>query len=109
MYYVLSFIAGLLVGAIGFALISKAKEKNVSEGKLSLEKNDIILKVNEERICNKKDIKPGKYTLHMTVEGVESVNIKINGFVKDYKRNTEIILNENDTIKAVSHNVLLRK
>ena len=113
MGYVLCFVIGFVLGAFVLALVFKqiSKKELSSKGEVtvSLEKDDIILKVNEEHKCGKDGLKVGKYTLLTTNEEVSSFNIKVSGVVREYKHSSSVVLGEGDTIMSVSHNVILRK
>ncbi len=107
------FIVGFLCGiAIVLAIViicffTKKKKENNKE--LTIEKNDLILNVNNEYICGKEGLKQGKYTIIVASENVEYVNIKISGFVREYKNGSDLVISEKDVIVPVSHNIILRK
>ena len=54
------------------------------------------------------DITAGKYTVLTSVEGVEAFNVRVNGFVREIKHNSPIVLGEGDSFCPVSHSVILR-
>ena len=54
------------------------------------------------------ELKPGKYTILTAAEGINGFNIRLNGFVREYKHNSAIILGEGDTICPVSTSIVLR-
>ena len=79
------------------------------QGTITLNKGDIVLKLRQKRTVSKSgEILPGKYTILSANNSAPAFNIRIGGFVREYKHNTEIVLGEGDEISAVSHNVILR-
>lgn len=54
------------------------------------------------------ELKPGKYIILSTDESMQSFNIRIGIYVREYRHNQEIVLAEGDTVCAVSANVILR-
>ena len=53
-------------------------------------------------------IKPGKYTILTSDEKTDKFNVRVDGYVREYKHNQEIILADNSEITAVSHTIILR-
>lgn len=53
-------------------------------------------------------IKPGKYTILTSDDTTEKFNIRVDGYVREYEHNQEIILADNTEITSVSHTVILR-
>lgn len=79
------------------------------EAKISYNKGDIVIPTNEERKVGKDaDIKPGKYIILTTVEGTDSLNIRLGGYVRVYAHGSEVILAEGDTISPVNVAIILR-
>ncbi len=71
--------------------------------------NDIVLQQNTPVIVNREgEVKPGKYIIISTDENMQSFNIRVGIYVREYQHNQEIVLAEGDTICAVSGNVILR-
>mgnify|MGYP004661836563 CR=1 FL=1 len=68
--------------------------------------DDVVLSKNVTYTAGK-DFKPGKYTL-LSVTDLDAFNLRLNGFVGEYKHNSDVILAPGDTICAVSHTVILR-
>lgn len=82
------------------------KEGNV---KISLNKGDVLLLRGKDYVCKKKKgLMPGKYTVLSASEDAEVFNIRVGGFVREYKHFESIVLVEKDVITAVSHNIILR-
>lgn len=131
--YIAAGVAGLILVVIAIALLVKrAKEKGrkvgsvkVSKGvrytkdelvldesgdvKISLAKGDVLLLKGKEYIVKKKTgLLPGKYAVLSAAEETPAVNIRMGGFVREYKHFEAIVLVEDDIICAVSHNVVLR-
>ena len=77
--------------------------------KISYNKGDIVIPANQERKVGKgEDLKPGKYIILSTVEGVESINMRIGGYVRVYAHASEIVLAEGDTVVPTNIAVILR-
>ena len=77
--------------------------------KISYNKGDILIPANQERKVGKDaDIKPGKYIILSTVEGTDSINIRLGGYVRVYAHGSEVILAEGETITATNIAVILR-
>ena len=68
--------------------------------------DDIVLSKNVTYTAGQ-DFKAGKYTL-LSVTDIDAFNIRLNGFVGEYKHNSEVILAPGDTVCAVSNTVILR-
>lgn len=76
---------------------------------ISLSQKDILLSQNKTEIVGVKNkVKPGKYTLLATVQNEEKFNIRIGSYVKEYKHNQDIVLNEGEEITCVNTSVILR-
>ena len=72
-------------------------------------KGDIIVSKGQTVVAGKgNDIIAGKYTVLTSVEGVEAFNVRVNGFVREIKHNSTIVLGEGDSFCPVSHSVILR-
>ena len=77
--------------------------------KISYNKGDIVIPANQERKVGKgEDIKPGKYIILSTVEGTDTINIRIGGYVRVYAHASEIILAEGETVCPTNIAVILR-
>ncbi len=83
-----------------------------SEGhaKISLTKGDWVLAPGNTYKVGVGDgmIKPGKYTILTSNDTTEKFNIRIDGYVREYEHNQEIVLAENTEITSVSHTIILR-
>lgn len=76
---------------------------------VSYAKNDEILKQGETYIIDKKNgFRPGKYTILSTVEGIETINIRIGGFVRSFKHGTSIVISDGEEITPISNSIILR-
>lgn len=73
----------------------------------SFTKEDIIVGKGTTLVAGK-DIATGKYMVLTTVDGVDAFNVRINGFVREIKHNSTIILGDGDNICPVSHSIILR-
>jgi len=51
---------------------------------------------------------PGKYTALSAHGGADTFNIRIGGFVREYKHGDELVIADGEEITAVSHTVVLR-
>lgn len=51
---------------------------------------------------------PGKYTVLSNSEGTDAFNLRVGGFVREYKHASDLVLAEGEEICAVSHSVILR-
>ncbi len=71
--------------------------------------NDFMLNQNTPvTISTQTELKPGKYVVLSTDENMQSFNIRVGIYVREYKHGQEVVLAEGDTICAVSANVILR-
>lgn len=73
----------------------------------SFTREDIIVGKGTTLVAGK-DIATGKYMVLTTVDGVDAFNVRLNGFVREIKHNSTIILGEGDNICPVSHSIILR-
>lgn len=72
-------------------------------------KEDLMLAQNVDEVVGKdKKVKPGKYTILSTQEGMPSVNIRIGHYVREYKHGSTIVLVEGEKITPVSSSIILR-
>jgi len=70
---------------------------------------DIILERGETyTVVKGGKIIPGKYTLLADTEGTKAFNLRVDGFVREYKHASDIVLSEGETVCSVSHSVILR-
>lgn len=70
---------------------------------------DIVLERGKEYIVHKGgEIIPGKYCALSASDETDIFNLRLGGFVREYKNATDIVLGEGDKIAAVSHIVILR-
>lgn len=70
---------------------------------------DIILERGETyTVAKGGKIIPGKYTLLADSEGTKAFNLRVDGFVREYKHASDIVLSDGETVCAVSHSVILR-
>ena len=75
----------------------------------SFVKEDVIVSKGQTVVAGKNnDIAVGRYTVLTTIDGVNSFNVRINGFVREVEHNTVIILGEGDSVTPVSHSIILR-
>ena len=79
-----------------------------SETNITYNEKDIVLEINKEYIVGDKKMLPGTYYVLATNETYDKFNLRISGFVREYKHGEKIVLKNGDTITAVSHNVILR-
>ena len=73
----------------------------------SFTKEDIIVGKGTTLVAGK-DIATGKYMVLTTVDGIDAFNVRLNGFVREIKHNSTIILGDGDNICPVSHSIILR-
>ncbi len=59
-------------------------------------------------VGEKNGVLPGKYTVVAAQEIAPAYDIKMGDVLREYKRNSDIVLKEDDIICAVSHSVILR-
>lgn len=79
------------------------------QAKVTYNQKDIILEVNKEYVVGKsKKMLPGTYVVLASNETYTKFNLRIGGVVREYKHGQKIVLNEGDSITAVSHVVILR-
>lgn len=87
----------------------EGEDENNPDVKISYNKGDILIPANQERkVGRDADIKPGKYIILSTVEGTDSINIRLGGYVRVYAHGSEVILAEGETITATNIAVILR-
>ena len=124
----------LLVLLITVAVLAvKLKRKNLSKADNVKIKNGVRYTVDGKEITENGDLKithkerdfilsrgvtyevrkggaliPGKYTILSAEENTTSFNLRVDGFVREFKHADDIVLNDGDTISAVSHSVILR-
>ena len=84
-------------------VVDEEGNMNVSFGQ-----GDIVLKPRKTVKVGKDGIKAGKYTVLGTHEDEDKFNIRVSGYVKEYKHNEEIVLADGDEITAVSTTIILR-
>ena len=89
------------------------KDQNVvtDNGNMNITHNqgDIILSPGKKRTATKTGaLKPGKYTALSADGTTEKFNVRIGGFVREFKHNSKIVIAEGDQITAVSHAIILR-
>ncbi|MBQ9790283.1 MAG: hypothetical protein IJW24_01660 [Clostridia bacterium] len=79
------------------------------EMQVSYVKEDIVLQPRKMVAVGKKSpIKPGKYTVLAAYSNEDTFNIRIGGFVKEYKHGQEVVLAEGDEICPTSTTIILR-
>jgi len=82
------------------------KEGNVQA---TLAHQDIICKKGQTMTAGKNaDLKPGKYTLLTAAEGQDAFNVRIGGFVREYKHGSVVMLGEGESICPTSGPIILR-
>ncbi len=75
----------------------------------TFKQNDFMLKQNTPvTISTQGELKPGKYVVLSTDENMQTFNIRVGIYVREYRHSQEIVLAEGDTICSVSANVILR-
>ena len=77
--------------------------------KVSLTQRDIVLQQSTTYIANKdSNLKPGKYAVLSTHDEMETFNIRIGEYVREYKHGDSIVLGEGEKITPVSSPIILR-
>ena len=78
--------------------------------KISLTKGDWVLAMGKTYKVGVGDgmIKPGKYIILTSDENTDKFNIRVDGYVREYEHNQEIILGDQSEVTAVSHTIILR-
>ena len=71
-------------------------------------KDILIAQKKTESVGIKNKVKPGKYNILSTTGEEDSFNIRLNGYVKEYKHNQKIVLAEGDEITPVNNSIILR-
>ena len=85
-------------------VVERGGEMNITHNE-----GDVTLSRGEEyEVVKGGKIMPGKYQVLSADGSVETLNIRIGGFVREIAHNTPIVLEEGDKICAVSHTVILR-
>lgn len=70
---------------------------------------DIVLERGKEYKVHKNgSVMPGKYTILSNNDSTEVFNIRIDGFVREYHHQDDVVLADGSTVSAVSHSVILR-
>lgn len=88
---------------------SETTVKNGNNVAVTHNEGDIILARGKLFKVGKNEVLlPGKYTILSGGDNADTYNIRIGGFVREYKHNADIVLAEGEEICAVSHTVILR-
>ena len=70
---------------------------------------DIFLERGKEyTVAKGGTIIPGKYQLFAGDERTKYINMRLTGFVREYKSGSSVVLGEGDKITAISHSAILR-
>ena len=86
----------------------KYDEKNSDKDYTFQHKDVLLARGTEYTVAKDSMIIPGKYQLFAGDERTKYVNMRLTGFVREYKSGSSVILAEGDKITALSHNVILR-
>ncbi|MDL2292189.1 hypothetical protein LJC17_01150 [Acholeplasma sp. OttesenSCG-928-E16] len=102
----------VLVFLLGIFLViyTIRKKKNRDSLKDDNQSSDNYLQRGiEYTVLKDSDFTPGRYQI--TTDGVRDkyINIRITGFIKEFKRNSFVVLDNNDKITALSESVILKK
>jgi len=79
-----------------------------SKSNITYNEKDILLEVGQEYVVGDKPMLPGTYFVLATNETYDKFNLRVGGFVREYKHGEKIVLKKGDKITAVSHAVILR-
>lgn len=84
-----------------------AEEPSVK--KVSHREGDYVLTVGKTATAEKDgELLPGQYTVLSGADGVQSFNVRVGGFVREFHHGDTIVLGDGEEITAVSHTVVLR-
>lgn len=84
-----------------------AEEPSVK--KVSHREGDYVLTVGKTAKAEKDgELLPGQYTVLSGADGVQSFNVRVGGFVREFHHGDTIVLGDGEEITAVSHTVVLR-
>ena len=76
---------------------------------VSFVKHDIIINPRKTvKVSRNGDLKPGKWTVLASDEKETAFNIRVSGYVREYKHGQEIVLAEGDEITPTSTTIILR-
>lgn len=85
-----------------------AIEEN-GEVNITHNQGDVVLSVGKTvKAVKDGEVLPGKYTVLSAAEGVDAFNLRVGGFVREYRHGDSVVLGDGDEICAVSHAVILR-
>lgn len=134
---IICIVAGVVVGGVAGFLIARRKNKKSEAGEATAGKVKVVDGVRYSENANIEDsagnmsvthnegdvilaagktykaekggaLMPGKYTVLSAHGGVDTFNIRIGGFVREYKHGDELVIADGEEITAVSHTVVLR-
>ena len=84
-----------------------AEEPSVK--KVSHREGDYVLAVDKTVKAEKDgELLPGQYTVLSGADGVDAFNVRVGGFVREFRHGDTIVLGDGEEITAVSHTVVLR-
>ena len=76
---------------------------------VSIEKQDIVISAQQTIIASKNGtLKPGKYSILSGDSGVDSFNVRIGKFVKEYKHGDVVVIADGEEVTPTSHKIILR-
>ncbi len=76
---------------------------------VSVNTSDLMLVQDKDYIVSKDgELKPGKYTILSTQEGLATVSLRIGHYVRTYKHGSSIVFVEGEKVTPVSTSVILR-
>lgn len=99
------------VKVIGGVRYTENKNEVTQDGDVSVthQVGDLVLERGEEYLVAKKGyVIPGKYTVLSINDSVSAFNLRIDGYVREYHHQDDVVLAEGTTVSAVSHSVILR-
>lgn len=90
-------------------VVKRDTETQELEANVTYEKKDIVLRRGFKYVVGDNNkIKPGKYTLLTSEEGINEFNIRRNGYVRSYEHNSGVVLSPGDELTPVNISVILR-
>ena len=112
-------VAAVLLMAFAVAILVIAKKIKGVDGvryaeepsvkKVSHREGDYVLAVDKTVKAEKDgELLPGQYTVLSGADGVDAFNVRVGGFVREFRHGDTIVLGDGEEITAVSHTVVLR-
>jgi len=88
---------------------NEVKTEHITSTEVTLEKTDIVIAAQKTLIAsNNGTLRPGKYSILSAESDVDSFNVRIGKFVKEYKHGDVVVIAEGEEVTPTSHKIILR-